>query len=488
MSPERINPREPMLCFAELQDELYERLVVSGMADAVEIVLLLDTEPEPFDEEACLDAAKERLTESVGTQVSSIKAQTCAHIAATFPAGEEGPSIESPKQYIKRNRLDSRIRPELKQAQADTITSAKAQLTGAIYEDTSHEDYGPGIDDDELLESIRAYRTELTEKIISLADEIKKLMPDLDLPPEDPTLALIARAAHMSRISVQRPCDPVTHNKLFDTFYGLKNALTIYRQSPVEAAAVIQQRCEPTAIDRLTHYLGERYVEVEAKMHSRLPEAVVAAYDQAAHLGPQYRPKDTPPIPEIAPEEKHEPSTAERATAAHDIIVTELGEINHEFPWYSGESVRLELLRTNGDSLLVCSAMSDAAKAISEKVRGEPAIAKKFDEMWTRIQAIELQGHGTQHPLIKGTHSTDFHDLSIRYFANKQHNGLRTYYAKLKNGQFPSVGEAAKANGVDSETDMIILLAETDKANQLRLYHGFGISRAFARSRNVGSV
>jgi hypothetical protein len=462
----------------QLHTDLLPRIHLYTTPDAVAVYQLMQTLPGRINAVECESLVRDLLDQAVTEHTITTKNQFCAQVERSYPAGSENDAtIESPKQFIKRNGLDGRIRPEIRQAQADAVSASRKQLVATIRGDSYHETFPCGISDEELEEKVKSKTRELACEVNDLAQQIKDMIPEHQVPVGRVGAGVLRAMQYGDVASVTALSLPETNRGLSlldNAIFGLKRALTNLHNGEEFIAKTISSELAPAALDELRCQLDRHYEELETEERGRLPAMVDTAYAMAAQLGPRYKPKAVLPVDEALSIEATVLLSAEqRGENTISTKIEELGEIKNPFAWHSGDTVQLRLLRTNGDTLLACSAMSDTGNDISQKIREESAGAKKLDDLWTRVQETELRKHASQHSLIKGIQQANFHNLSILYFTNHQHNGLRTYYTKLKGSQFPSIHEAAEAAGASRDTDVVVLLAETDKAHQDKVLQEF---------------
>jgi hypothetical protein len=474
------------LDFDVVRNDLDRRLQAYRTPVTDEIRKLIVVPPEAFDEDECVDQAAELLSDFAGQHVTAVKSQACSGIIRAYPASSDNsPNLESPNQFMKSNGLDGSMRPALRQAQVDTISESRERLIAGIKQDRYHEECDLGVTDEQLRQSTREYEESLIQKITELSQKVQELMPEMPAPVG--RLGWVAMYAvgyrrHSSPTVINIPDNGPELTQLEGALFGLRNTLTELEQGAGAAVKHIAQEYEPTVAEHLDKQLEERYQELESGELQSLPAALSEAYQQEARTGCQYKP--SPSEPEII-EETDQPTTLEpEADTTGTVKEVSLGEVESPFEWLPDSSIQLSGLRSGDKELLFCDAMPAFAKELSGDLYSDVRLAKKFPVLWGRIKEVELQGHALGHNQIRSVQSIDFHGLTVCYFSNNTRNAARVYYASAGIERFPSIAERAKASGFGLNTQVVILLAETDKVHQLKVYNGLG-----ARwKRGVGST
>ncbi|HVV67375.1 MAG TPA: hypothetical protein VHB72_04925 [Candidatus Saccharimonadales bacterium] len=417
----------------------------------------------------CVSIAQEGLESVASEHVRTIKGQFCAQVYRSYPAGsEDAPELLSPKRFIKENDLDSRIRPELRDAQAQAVADSKERLVTAIEADATHEQLGIGVDGDELesamVGKVEARVIELRKRI----EEIKELMTIVHLPAiqiGEKALQIIHVDESLSAPQVTAPAEPKQRAQLDNAIFVLKKTLQeLANGEPIIARQLVEQYT-PRVEAYLEDNLVTRYEQLEAEELAELPATVEEAYGVAANVGPRYQPKPhiVEPPAEIEPDIPNDPLAAEVIIEKHIHTI----EVPNPFDWYDSETISLTIAQDGEHALVSTAAMPPNIRALSGKLRAtDSQTAKKLDDMWARIKEVEFSGEAHNHSLIRYIRA-NFHNLTLYYFKNNRRNGARMYYAKTKLSQQPELAAIAHGAGITQEdTDLIILLAETDKKNQ----------------------
>lgn len=472
------------LDFIQLRIDLKDRLYARGTADAIKAFNLLDNMPGPVMPGEALAQIHASLDEVAEEQVSTLKGQFCSQVDRSYPEGsEEAPAITTPKKYIKEHGLNGMIRPELRQAEAEVISASKQALVKKVQEDMYHESCGTGVDDRDLITAIIEETETKVANVNELADKIKTLMPASTL-----HFRQIGQSALEGVRDIQGLYDasttiegttyipPEGANKraqLDGAIFAIKQALTHLQHGTAAVAQTVGERHQQAVINYLTCALDQHYEALQEEERSRLPQAVVEAYDRVAHIGPSYQPriKTEEPGEDSAPEER-----PDIPQACPGISETKFGGIASPFEWHPDDTADLALLSNDTGSVVFSSAMPRNMQAISRDLRANAQVAKKFDDMWSRITEVELHNEAQNHNLITMMR-TDFNGLTICYYKNHRHNGLRTYYAKTKLSQFPELAAAMETKGAPRDCNLLILLAETDKEHQPKVWQELGARR-----------
>ena len=478
------------LDFEELYKELalYIRLERNNVTEGIEKTLR--GEVVPFDEQACVEQTQEQLAAVAHEEATIVKNHHITAVRCVFPEPQIAATLDTPKQFLKRNSLDGSYRPQLRQAQADTIATSRTRLTASLQEDNSAELLGTGISDEDLLEVIREYRGRSIEAVRAAIEEVNTILPKHELPPLS-IQSLLLQAAGLDGQHTLGLLEDKEQTRDFNyALNRLWRALTDYASGPRfisnQAASYFEQEVKGYVRESLQpHYSAVLASEIEV-----LSDELTEAYERTTGKGLAYKPvaakgkKSSPGKLNANPATSLEGKQREK--------MQHIGTLEDAFPWLSeGTHTDFYTVFDGKNTLIACKALPPAAIEISQRVRSKRLpTGNTFDNMWEQVQLMEcanpysVQGSGK----INGITADHLKDLVITSYGNNSPNAKRIYYAKTNGKQFDNVADFLAAHGVNLDDILLILLGETDKANQLRTYYNFGVKRAIARSRNVGSI
>lgn len=485
------------LNFIELKDRLFPRLAgYSGNADAKEAAgLLLELTEHRLTFKGCIERVRSGIAKTAKDQAQAVKGQFSTQVHGSYPAGsEDAPGVMSPKRFIRENDLDGRIRPELREAQAGAIKTSRDGLVSAIEKDDISEKATPDITDAEIeadiIEEVNARMNTLLER----TTEVVELMPAVEIPLNRLGSHALRMMHYQNPIAVKSIALPASRREraqLDGAIYAIKTILGELLDSEKTVARAITCRYEEQIREHVSSVLIGRYEELESVALAALPAQVEAAYAEAAHLGPQYE-------PQAKPDELDEPDD-EPAGGVDDELPAEaeaketihLGEIDSPFPWAPSKKTHIFLIRKGGSSMLFCEGMSDAADAISDQLRVQSENREDFDRSWEFVKEAEINGIGLNHGNInrvKDQSAAAYDGVSVLYYGSPGRNARRIYYVKVPVSKYPPIGKLAEQAGLDADTPILVLVAETDKAKQLKILHELGIPRRLGTEYGAGSI
>ena len=465
-----------------VRNQLAACFAVYRTPDADKVQALLAEPLAPFDDQACLDRVGELITGMRDEQVANLKAEFNVRVQQTYPAGpDDTPPLKSPNRFLKRNGLDSSFRPQLRQAQADTIDTSRARLIDTIAADTSHEGYTAAVDDTRVLEDLHTYRQGLMDEVKNTSEAISALLPT------GPWLHSSTLEKTAIVLGVRIPEDAKEVRALNSALLKLRTTLAMLKQDEGAIAETISQKYLPNIVSHITEQLIEQYEGVELDFLRVLPTELEAAYRQAVQTGQLYRPTPKPvdvlPLPVV---DEDLDSTTETTSE-----VIKLGEITSPFPWLKDQTVNIHFLRHNGNSILFCEAMSPAATSISQELRARKQYGDELDRLWNRVKDVESSGNEAAQGYSQrafGVSDEAYKNVSVLYYGNIGPNARRIYYVKTNMEKYEPVQQLAMDAGLEAQLPLLILIGETDKANQLKLLGTLGISRQEAKAHGAGSI
>jgi hypothetical protein len=217
------------------------------------------------------------------------------------------------------------------------------------------------------------------------------------------------------------------------------------------------------------------------------------AYELAAQNGPNYRPQRKDGLKEEIEHRATTPadSTEQQTKEINTPKTTQLGTVENPFPWASDEALEVSALKAPEGNVLFCEAMSPKARNISDRLRGQKQNRKDFASFWGKVKEIEAGNHASSHNNINRVHfvsSENFDGLTILRYGTVGANARRLYYIKTYAEKYPHIAKMATEQDIDPSTPLLILIAETDKANQIKILGDFGITKSIAKAGNAGSI
>jgi hypothetical protein len=469
--------------FSAILDEIDPQLHINPSATKANICRLLGREPRPFDMQDCVDRTRSALEDVVIEEIQDgkyrLSTAACDQITDAPPPAAES-ELETPNAYIKRRRLSSSIRPQLRQVRAQTIANARDNLSAKISQDTYHDDCVDDIDDEELRTSITAYRNEAARDVAVAVAEIKRIRPDaMSIRHKVGSLALRALRLDPSLLDIPAPAFSKEQDKaLEEAMLQLRDALTRRKQSPEAVANAISEQYRQMVADGVGRRMEGHYKELVADTLDLLPVELENAYSQAASIGPEYRPRPERPasLEEAVQTELHPEADSPQPAEARS-----LGEVENPFDWLPDSTVELSVLDDGCQQLLFCEAMHPVAKELSSGLRTDLKVDRKFDSLWAKIKDAEHKGNSLGHGRIRITHQK-FEDLTVYYFRSNGASAYRSYYTKTNVGRFPSLAGKASEAGISPDTNVLILLAETDKSHQAKVFKTYKLGRHLPRN------
>lgn len=504
MPGERIIDREPLVeefSFADIHRELWPQLHSFQIEDAAEICYLLGSDQLPLDPGVCGAYAQTALVERGRLLTQQQKRRAAAEVLQNYPDDYlEDRSLPSPKQYCKERGLSGTTRANLKNVQANIISHSKAKLSEDL-KAGGLEDCELGITDSDIDDSVEKFLADRDDELRAHITRLKTLLPEQDAEKGAHGFGhLMIRLAgfykELPRFVVP-PKTPEAERQTLASFRELKKALKAYAKvNESSVGQAVSQLFEPQLAETLYNHFRGVYEEIAYDQASELCETIEEAFETAIQNSPTHQkpsPVDSPAkksssIKELA----DQPATTPASELSRQAIeISELGSIDLKLSWCPDSNFNISLMRQNGSALLFFTAMPSKASAISQKLREQQPAADSFDQMWEQARRIELSNiHGTHSYInkVKNVTREGLRDLIILRSGNIQRNAKRLYYAKTTADRYPELAKLASDSGLTGNMPILILVGETDKANQLRLFGDFGISRVAAKAGKAGSV
>lgn len=533
MYPEEY-PQEtpPELSFAQIREDIAPQLYCFNTAYTDELHAMLTQEPEEVDITACVEELKTLIHEQSIVRSIDAKRSISDKVTRDYPDSySEAVSIETPKQYLKRSCADTSTRPLLRAARESAIQTSKTTLESRIAADSTHREFQVEHPDEQLEELVRHKISQTKQAALDTVDFIhdiyppkkaclKDAMDDVyeNLPPsinqkkaidnfkpviidgDNGTLhpdQLVVTDSTVCRY-VTMPATTVHLNQIENAFYKLNSDLSRYTNlSPESVAQAICKEFPIVLNEKQEAHLTHSLANIVMEELEILDQDIRSAYDKVPRKGRQ--PKTSP----IAALHKNKKNTvadrAEHLIAEEDgpqyieIETTKLCDVALNLPWCDQQEYEVKLMKQNGHELLFAAAMPPRAVAISKDLRHKTDAenGKSFDRMWQQIRLTELTNPNGTHAYIKKVKDADpdlYRDIVVLGTGNRTSNAKRIYYGKTSAARFAPLLEMVTQKGLDTDINILFLLAETDKQNQIDIYKGFGLSQAQARAQNVGSV
>ena len=461
-----------------------------------------------MDEQVAIDESRALLEAAAATYVGNFRSNAASRVNVDYPGvspDEDSACLETPNRYINRHDLDGSIRPALRTARETTIRASRERLAEKICQEISYDQYDLDISDETLRANIDEYRQDAQEKLVDCVERIEKLLPVEDcrgylsynLTPRLEKLAdneILAYDTYTRRPAfiLEVPSTKKEQAQLQSTLLELKRALDGIESTIPRSAQHAAEGCKQEILDSLDQRLDQDARNLSDEERQILAEELEAAYDQIAQNGSNYtaRVKEPPAGQENSDDDELE----SQAQITPELTVPEseiVGEIENPFPWSSKESLEISFFRTSEGSVLFCEAMSITAKKISERLRVQSRNSREFDQYWEKVKAVEAGNNAREHGNIKKTVWTQngkFNGHSVLRYGRRKPNAPRTYYIRTYAARYPQIKKLAEGSEIQAATPLLILIAETDKANQLRTLGDFGISRATAKAGGAGAT
>lgn len=537
MDPERLSQSPPHeLSFGQIRSDLAPQLYCFSNAHTKELRARLLSEPEALDIAECVDELRTRIHEQGIVQSVDAKKSIANKITEGYPdAYSQMVSIETPKQYLKRSCVDTSVRPQLRAARDAAVQTSKADLGSRIAADNTHREMQLEHSDDRLEELVRQKIDQTKQTVLDTVDIIQDIYPAKEARLEDamddvyeslPPSINKRRAMRSfnpvaankgdgtlfndkSYVTDDTPCRyvimPATIadlNQIENAFYKLKSDLSRYANlSPERIAEAICEELPATLNERQEARLTQALASIAIEELEVLGQDVRSTYDQVPRRGRQPKDSSTPTTDHgytgssSRDSEKVEAAASieEESPKYIEIETSKLGDVSLNLPWCEQQEYEVKLMKQNGHELLFTTAMPSRAASISKDLRKktDAESGKAFDRMWQQIRATELTNPNGTHAYIKKVKDTDdtmYGDIIVLGTGNRASNAKRIYYGKTSVARFSPLLELAKQEGLSGDTNILFLLAETDKQNQIDVYKAFGLTQAQARAQNVGSI
>ncbi len=442
--------------------------------------ILHDTEPE-FDLAECSRQVAENLDAHAVSYGQLLEAQTVSYVIATFPTDDVEDQVKSPSRYIKEHGFTSSMRPQLRVAKTDAIASVKSSIIEALETDTTRQTTQSEVDTEEIEERVIAARQAQIDKIRETAELVKALSPEI-ISLKAKVLGRVLSSAY--GIKDQTPELDKDEFKIVNVMNQFRDQLNSFNQGYGPIVRAVTEELKATVETRMNHAISPYYLSIIAKHAETLPEEVEKAYSHTARRGVIYKPGTK--------DEATDSSTETiRQQAEPTIKNGSIGTIEQPFSWAEGDELELSIQYDSNSGVVYCKALPKWARDISDDIRIEKITRQTLDRMWTQVVRIEASNpNGTNYYIKKvdDINSEDFDDFLILGFGNTTPNAKRIYYAKTTCERFDDIALLAAEKDIEPDTPLLILLSETDKANQLATYAGFGVKRASAKARNVGAI
>jgi hypothetical protein len=487
MPHETLQPYEFELNLDAIHEELHFELHFEPNEDTRRICQLTEKSSPPFDDAACLERIHEAIDAYTQNQASVIKHSFAQSVLTGFPDGKTVEALETPSKYIARNNLSTSFRPQLREAQSKTIEQSKTNLTNTIQEDDSPYLLNATISDEELLDDIQTYKKMITDEVINAATNVKESVTGEQVKLSVLGILKVLEIGKTGAWIYKEGVGPKEIAAQKSAFLRLRQALNCYHNSEEKIAKLVSDKYHATIDDYLKDVLGQHYRaivtdEIEI-LHYNLPRAYERASKRGRtnHMPVIEEDEDTLNIPKLMP-------SSEITNIIEEI---DLGEVDSPFPWLKNAPIELTLMQNADTSLIYCTALPANAQTISERLRKKyPPNQKAFNRLWEQVKQIELSNAtGTQDYINKvETLNNHYRDVAVLGFGNNAPNAKRVYYVKTTCARYPTIKEMTDIYEIDPSTTLIILVSETDKANQIKTFAGFGWNRAQARARNVGAI
>lgn len=484
---------EATLNIRQLQDELALQLHLYPTELTIEISSLMAFTPDSFDLSDGIDQAKTLLDQERSAYILSSRAEAQGGAQSIEIAEDE---FEGPKRYIKRRGLNNSLKPELRKARDTAINAAKNKIAERIGQEIKPGNYEIPVNEAILQESADDYMIDRYRTVTEAVESVKQVMPEREL---DPSSIIYLRVRHYGfsgEKTIDRPVDEDDVAERTKALAALKNALVNLRWAAQDShvSSHLANTHRADYLSMVDALLQQDYARIAQEELAGLPEAIERAYAAAAHIGPLYvpqRPPENDIITVKGPSQGNEPpETTEKAPNAETIQV--LGSIENVFSWSNEEELEISLMQTPEGKILFCTAMSPNALEISEKLRRDKRSALDFNSTWNQILKTELAGSAIKSKNIKSKNAAASKDLydghSIVYYRRIGPNARRSYYIRTPVEKYPEIENFADSHSLNTSLPMIVLIAETDKANQLRTLADFGVDPADAKSRRAGSI
>jgi hypothetical protein len=430
---------------------------------------------------------------SVGS-ADEVKADHISKVRSGYPQEyDDANAIVAPRRYQKKNGVHISALEKLRGVYAEEMKDSKASLVEALQQDVFGDSIDPPVDN----ETIRDQFVRLTEgaqaKINTQVDVLDDLLSRRTTQRTQRGLAsrTLRQLGDISEVSQEEQDED---KALIPTIEQLVGMLGFTRGGTRVFAEAVTKHYLAGTKEHARMLASKHYASLTAEALDALVANLDEAYGIVASTGatPDVKREKRKLTMSMTPAEAedHFVAAPEIDGSMHERV---LGNMDVPFmPWMRGGKAELSMVEQNGKQLVVCRAMSPLMETISERLRAHPYKANKFSTMFEKVKGIEISDNAVSHPAIKMVWGIDFHGLTICYFTSKdkQMNGARTYYARTNVGRYSQLENALKnEEGIDPRTPLLVLVAETDKPNQLDVYENlFGVERRIARKNGVGAL
>jgi hypothetical protein len=490
---EKVSQGEATPNIGQLREELALQLHLYPTTLSIEISDLMAVTPDSFDLQGGLNQAKTLLDQERNTYIVSSRGEAQGRAQSIEIAEEE---FEGPKRYIKRRGLNNSLKPELREARDAAIKAAKDRIAARIGQEIKPENYEIPVNEAVLQESANDYMTERYRTVTGAVESVKHAMPEREVDPNSIIYRRVRHYGFSGEKTIDGPVDEEDAAERTKALTALKNALVNLRWAAQNrhVASHLVNAHRAAHISMIDALLQQDYARIAEEELAGLPEEIERAYAVAARIGPLYIPqipaqKDT--VPEEDPLQDQKPPQATEKISQEETI-QKLGRVENIFSWSNGEELEISHMRTSEGEILFCTAMSSNALEISQKLRKDKKSAVDFNSIWGQILKIELSGSAIKSKNIRSTNAAASKEIcdghSLIYYRKIGPNARRSYYIKTTLDKYPSIEQFIRSKGYDPTTPLVVLLAETDKVNQLRTLAHFGVDPAHAKNRGAGSI
>ncbi len=447
---------------------------------AAELLLVLDTAPEPYSDIDVAQAALDRLNGQAATTADKAHPDVADDVADHYPDSYLLNGPPTPRRYMRANGLPGAARLRLNDAHEEVIAQSKVNLRAELDTDRrsgSHVDHGVTLDSTQV--ALPVVKQRIADRIETAAATIQELLP------RTRTRILASRLLSGAGIDLHpMPLHEIggasaaNLNRAFGELIAVFGSLARGHDLIVEG---LVEHLKPTLDATVRGNLRHRYERI-ATVHANevLPDLLELAYDAAAYdqaETAQIGAASDQGIP--AETEPGDAGTAETEAEA----VTEpkrrvIGALDSPFEWAPGREVAVSIAERDGVAVLYCQALADTATKISGRLRSSSRdYADLFDALWSRtinLQLARVHGANGYRSIVVGITSSQFSELEVHKFGNIGPNAKRIYYLATTVKKFTAVAELADASGVNPDTPLMILVGETDKKYQPALLRNFG--------------
>lgn len=456
---------------------------------ASDVYQMLREKPQLYDAEYCFNEIRTSFTDHVTKEVADIRNQYTAEIRAQFPSTEiKELKTKTPKRYMAQHGLSGTYRPQLREAQTSAFKESKSRLLDAFAEDTAESLLGPLVSDEDLVEYIQAARAQTITEIRETVEALKTLLPKQKINPHSTEALVLQLKGYSGEYKLDPLRDESEEHAFQDLINRLRNNVRNYAKGSKYVIETVLASITGSLGSQISDTLHPHYQALIDSEVEVLSHKLTVAYDSAVRGGSAY----------IAPE-KASTHTADKKTPKSSTMPEKeaqgdyhLTTIVDAFPWSEGNATEIRVDRSGGSDIVYCTALPQSAAAISDNLRKKHGPnGPEFERIWKHVRALEATSNNGAIPNPNKVHSVTneyFAEQMILGYGNSSPNAKRIYYVRSTCDQYPSITQAAEAAGINQDATLLILVAETDKANQLRTYHDFGIGRAAARNYNVGAV